>query len=237
MHKLFATACVLLCAVSARAAFPPHAPPLAPVAPRLITHGLSAPQKRIALTFDACQTRKPAGFDTRIVHILRSTHTPATLCLGGRWMETHPAATRDLGRDPLFELGSHSYLHPHMTRISPARMRVELQQTQDIMYRLTGHQGTLFRPPYGEYNPLVIQAAAKLGLRTLTWSIVTGDPDPHVTAPRITRTVLARARPGSIIIMHINGRGWHTAQALPGLIAALHARGYAFVTVSRLLTP
>ncbi len=224
-----------LATASTRAAGAAQAPPLPPVKAQLVTQGNPHFGKRIALTFDACQTAMPAGFDARIVQILRRTHTPATLCLGGRWMETHPAVTRSLGRDPLFELGNHSYLHPHMTRVSPARMRAEMQRTQDIMYGLTGRQGVLFRPPYGEYNALVEQTAARLGLRTLTWSLVTGDPDPHVTAPRIVRAVLARARPGAIVIMHVNGRGWHTAQALPILISALRARGYAFVTVSRLL--
>ncbi len=227
--------CAVALGLFGKAAWAAHAPALPPVRPQLITQGSPQRGKRIALTFDACQTAKPAGFDARIVQILRRTHTPATLCLGGRWMETHPAVTRDLGRDPLFELGSHSYLHPHMTQVSPARMRAEMQRTQDIMYTLTGHQGVLFRPPYGEYDARVEQAAAGLGLRTLTWSLVTGDPDPHVTAPRIVRAVLAQARPGAIVIMHVNGRGWHTAQALPLLIPALRARGYTFVTVSQMM--
>ena len=34
-------------------------------------------------------------------------------------METHPAVTRSLAADPLFELGNHSYLHPHMTKSAP----------------------------------------------------------------------------------------------------------------------
>lgn len=229
-------ACALTLPVRAVAAPAMHAPPLPPVRPQLITQGSASGGRRIALTFDACQTAHPAGFDARIVQILRRTHTPATLCLGGRWMETHPQITRSLGRDPLFELGNHSYIHPHMTKVSPARMRAEIERTQEIMYGLTGHQGVLFRPPYGEYNALVEQAAAHLGLRTLTWSIVTGDPDPHVTAPRIVRAVLGRAKPGAIVIMHVNGRGWHTAEALPTLIPALRARGYTFVTVSQLLS-
>ncbi len=234
-HLFFCLLCFGATPALCRAAQVHRAPPLPPVRPQLVTQGSASGGKRITLTFDACQTAKPAGFDARIAQILRRTHTPATLCLGGRWMETHPEITRSLGRDPLFELGNHSYIHPHMTKVSPARMRTEMQRTQDIMYGLTGHQGVLFRPPYGEYNALVEQTAARLGLRTLTWSLVTGDPDPHVTAPRIVRAVLARARPGAIVIMHINGRGWHTAQALPVLIPALRARGYRFVTVSQLL--
>ncbi len=213
-----------------------HAPPLRPIAARLITHG-ERNRKQVALTFDACQTRKPAGYDARLIHILRVTHTPATLMLGGRWMETHPAATRSLAADPLFELGNHSYLHPHMTRLSPAQMRTELQKTQDVMYRLTGKQGVLFRPPYGEYDPALLAVAGCMGLHTLTWEVVTGDPDPHISAQAIERAVRERTRPGSFVIMHMNGRGWHTAQALPTVIRDLRRRGYQFVTVSQALKP
>ena len=224
---------LLLAARSVSAQIPVHAPPLPPVAPQVITHGGRA-ARVVALTFDACQTRKMSGYDARIIGILRATHTPATLVLGGRWMETHAAAARNLGADPLFEIGNHSYLHPHMTTLTPAAMRRELQETQDVQYRLMGHQGRIFRPPYGEYNPTLVSEAARMGLKTLTWEVVTGDPDPHVTAPDIVRTVLARARPGSVVIMHVNGRGWHTAEALPAIIRGLHKKGYRFVTVSQL---
>ena len=207
------------------------APPLPGVRPQVITH-LAVSRKVIALTFDACQTEQPARYDAAIIRILQTTHTPATLLLGGRWMETHPEETRALARDPLFELGNHSYIHPHMTRVSAQRAAAEMQKPQDILYRLTGKQGTLFRPPYGEYNEALVKSAALLGLRTLKWSIVTGDPDPHVSAKAITQTVLAQARPGAIIIMHVNGRGWHSAEALPTLIQTLRARGYTFVKVS-----
>ena len=46
--------------------------------------------------------------------------------------------------------------------------------------------------------------------------------------------VLGRA-PGSIIVMHANGRGWHTAEALPLLIEDLRKRGFQFSTVGELL--
>jgi len=208
-----------------------HAPAQPPVSPVLITH-LDRSRRIVALTFDACQTRKPTGYDSKIIAILESTHTPATLMLGGRWMETHPAATEVLGRDPLFEIGNHSYLHPHMTKISEARMEQELLETQDDQQRYTGRQGHLFRPPYGEYNPQLLQTAARLGLRSMTWEVVSGDPDPHVTAKDMIREILRRTRPGSIIIMHMNGRGWHTAEALPAVIAGLRKKGYTFVRVS-----
>jgi peptidoglycan/xylan/chitin deacetylase (PgdA/CDA1 family) len=42
-------------------------------------------------------------------------------------------------------------------------------------------------------------------------------------------------RNGSIIVMHINGRGLHTSEALPEIIQGLHARGFIFSKVSELL--
>ena len=47
--------------------------------------------------------------------------------------------------------------------------------------------------------------------------------------------MISNTRPGSIIIAHANGRGVHTAAALPLAIPALKAKGYQFVTVSELL--
>ena len=44
------------------------------------------------------------------------------------------------------------------------------------------------------------------------------------------------AKGGSIIVMHINQRGWHTAEALPEIITRLRKRGFTFVTVSELLS-
>src|SRR5262249_9174419 len=51
----------------------------------------------------------------------------------------------------------------------------------------------------------------------------------------IEHQVLANVQPGSIVLFHANGRGWHTDGALPGIIATLKARGYEFATVSELL--
>jgi peptidoglycan/xylan/chitin deacetylase (PgdA/CDA1 family) len=67
------------------------------------------------------------------------------------------------------------------------------------------------------------------------WSVETGDPDKNITAKAILKTVKAKAKGGSIVIMHANGRGWHSAEALPGVIDYLHSKGYEIVTVSELL--
>src|SRR6185369_17565517 len=55
------------------------------------------------------------------------------------------------------------------------------------------------------------------------------------TAAGMIRTVLRGARPGSIIVFHINGRGAKTAEALPVIVRELRARGLKLVHLSELL--
>lgn len=210
------------------------APPLKPVPPIVFSHG-DRNRKEIALTFDACSTRKPSRYDERVTKVLLETKTPATIFLGGKWMLDEPEHTKLLASSPLFELGNHTFLHPHLTEVSDARVKEELRRTQDAMYSLTGRQPMLFRPPYGEYNERVVRLAAEMGLTTIEYDLPSGDPDVHATKERLIDYVTWKARPGSIIVMHINARGWHTAEALPEIIEKLRRRGFTFVTVSQLL--
>ncbi len=220
---------------SKRALGPDNLPTLPPLAPALITHGdRSLPA--VALTFDACQTvDEPAGYDEAIIKILTDTGTPATLFLGGLWMQWHTPQTRALAANPLFELGNHSWGHPDFTKISPAAMSSEIMQTQAIMANLTGRQPTLFRFPYDVYTDKALAVVGEHGLRAVEGDVISGDPDRRASAQAIVETVTTQARGGSIVFMHMNGRGWHTAEALPTIIKQLRARGYTFVTVSQLL--
>jgi len=213
-----------------------QAPALSPVKPAAIYHG-SRRAPLVALTFDACERiNEKTGYDRRIIDILTRTRTPATFFLGGRWMLSHPEETRELARVPFFELANHSYSHPDMRALGDAALRYEIQETQNIMHRIAGRQGTLFRAPFGWYNKRLVAAAGALGLRLIQWDVVSGDPDPRVSAAMIRRFVLGGARFGSIAIMHVNGRGHHTHAALPGIIDELRRRGFRFVTVSELLS-
>lgn len=210
------------------------APPLPPVPARLVFHG---PRERraVAITFDACQDEYPRTFDLKTYDILEETRTPATVFMGGKWMEEHPESTKLMAANPLIELGNHSYIHPHFTKISDERVIEEVRKTQDIQYRLTGKRGHVFRFPFGDHHQKDVELVASLGLTPIQWEVVSGDPDPNVSAKAMIREVLAQARPGSIIIFHINGRGVHTAEALPAVIEGLRERGFQLVTVSELL--
>jgi len=221
----------------------PYAPPgmkvtaapfLDPVAPVVIASGPRRP-KRIALTFYACSTERPSRYDERIVKVLTEMNVPATLFLGGKWMEEHPEQTRYLASLPQLELGNHSFLHPHMPRVSDERLRQELVWTQDVLYTITGRHATLFRAPYGEIDERTVRLAAETGLTTVQFDLAAGDSDPRASKAKLVEYVTTMAKPGSIVVMHINRRGWHTAAALPEIVAKLRRRGFEFVTVGELL--
>jgi peptidoglycan-N-acetylglucosamine deacetylase len=135
----------------------------------------------------------------------------------------------------LVELANHTFLHPHLKSVSDERIREELAKTQAVLYTLTGRQATFFRPPYGEYDERCVRIAAEMGLHTIEYDLASGDPDIHATKEKLIEYVTVTAKNGSIIVMHINHRGWHTAEALPEIIRRLRARGFELVTIGELL--
>lgn len=190
----------------------------------------------IALTFDLCQDPQyPAGFDAAIVDVLTRYGVPATFFMGGDWMRTHPEETKALASNPTFELGNHSWSHPNFETLSPEEMDREIVMTEDELFKLTGRHSRLFRFPSGTYNALGLQVVAEHGLHAIQWDSVSGDPDPAFDAATILTEVQRTARKGSIVIMHANGRGWHTAEALPSIIEYLQNKGLTLVTVSQLI--
>lgn len=197
-------------------------------------HGLRS-GRLLALTFDACSSRGRGKLDTSVAGVLLRTRTPATVFAGGKWARDVAAALRLLCKDSLIEFGNHAYMHPHLERFSDDSIRQELRKAQRAITRIVGRKPLLFRAPYGEIDARVAAVAESLGLTVIEYDLPSGDPDSLISEKALVRYVVSTARGGSIIVMHINARGWHTAEALPGIVAGLRKRGFTFVTVSRLV--
>ena len=211
--------------------------------------------KLVALTFDFCeQPGEIAGYDGAILDYLRRHNIRATLFMGGKFMTTHEARTQQMMTDPLFEIASHGLHHRNPRLLSGAELRREIEGPSVIYANVraklavaqcvAGEPGaladvagrfTLMRFPFGACNAESLAAAATAGMLAIQWDISTGDPSPGQSAREIADIMVRRTRPGSIILAHANGRGAHTAEALPLAIPKLLAQGYRFVTVSELL--
>jgi len=212
-------------------------------------------QKLIALTFDLCESNgDQAGYDGRIVDLLRAEGVKATFFAGGKWLETHPERAQQLIADPNFEIGAHGLRHRDLTHASDTSMAEEIRLTEaayararkalqardcaaspDAAASVPQERITLMRFPYGRCNATSLAAVAEAGQLAIQWDVVTGDPDPHVSAKTMANTILTRAHPGAIVVAHANGRGRNTAAALALALPKLREQGYSFVTVSELL--
>ncbi len=149
-------------------------------------------------------------------------------------MEQNPALARRIVAEG-HELGNHTFTHRDLRHLSDAAVAGELTRTDTLVRQITGRgTGPYFRPPFGARDRRVRRAAAQRGYRCIYWTTDSLDSVRRgITAGQIQRRVLARARPGSIILMHCGSAA--TATALPRLLTTLHRRGYNVVTVGELL--
>ena len=214
---------------------------------------LPAGKKLIALTFDMCELAgEVTGYDAPLIDYLRANGVKATFFAGGKWMRSHAERTRQLMADPLFEIANHSEAHRNLRLLSGNALTEEIAGPQrayeseraalgsqqcvqgDAAFETIAPRLSLFRFPFGACNAAALDAVNDAGLLAIQWDISTGDPVPAQTAEAIAQQML-KAKPGSIIIGHGNGRGFHTAEALAIAVPQLKARGFEFVTVSELL--
>jgi peptidoglycan/xylan/chitin deacetylase (PgdA/CDA1 family) len=215
--------------------------------------------KLVALTFDLCeQPYEIAGYQGDIVDYLRKEGVKATFFAGGKWMLTHRDRTQQLMSDPLFEVANHTWEHRNLRLLNGSALADEVQRAQlayehvrkeletrqcvrpddsgTFAYERAPKRLSLFRFPFGACNAESLNAVAELGLLAIQWDVSSGDPSFGQTAERMSRAVLREVRPGSIVLFHANGRGWHTDSALPRIVSNLRAQGYEFVTVSELIS-
>lgn len=212
-------------------------------------------RKLISLTFDLCEgTRGTSGYAREIIEFLKDNSVKATFFAGGKWMRSHPEQTMQLMGEPLFEIGNHSWSHANFRKINLEEAREQVLKTQEEYARLrkilterlqeegidSGTAGIqqsmeLFRFPYGACDKESLALLAELGMRTIQWDVVSGDPARGRTADGIVSTVMRKVKPGSIIIFHANGKGNGTLAALKELVPKLRNSGFEFAVASELL--
>jgi peptidoglycan/xylan/chitin deacetylase (PgdA/CDA1 family) len=190
----------------------------------------------VALTFDLCPVREGTGWDRALIAMLEQRQVPATFFASGRWIERHDPEVRELLANPLFELGTHGMRHRHLPTLDVAGQRDEIMGPINLLDTDYHYRPTLVRAPYGEFDDRTRAIIADRGLELVQWSVVSGDPDPHLGADDILRTMRAGVRDGSVVIFHANGKGTHTRQVVETVVAdLLPARGLRPVTVSQLV--
>ena len=190
----------------------------------------------VALTFDLCPVKKGSGYDQALMDYLILHQIPSTFFMSGKWMAKHEEEVDHLLGVGFFEIGTHGEVHNHLPMHNADEQRTEILGPVKMLHEHYAHEATLFRPPYGEYNDVTVDVVKALGLRFIQWNIESGDPDPTLSTEQILARVAKRAKPGSIIVFHANGKGKQTRKVIEQLTSdVLPGKGLQPMTVSELL--
>jgi peptidoglycan/xylan/chitin deacetylase (PgdA/CDA1 family) len=204
----------------------------------VISHGTRG-TTQVALTFDMGGRLDPA---VAIVQWLVDRRVHATLfptgVSGSTTTQGKAALTLARAHPELFDIGNHSWSHPNFTTLTADQMASQLTRCETAVAPIAG-QSTRpwFRPPYGAWTAPVRAAVGAAGWRYLVmWDVDTLDwkatADGGPTTADIVAKIAARAQGGSIVLMHLGG--WHTLEALPGILAAVAAKGLTPVTLGEM---
>jgi len=188
----------------------------------------SGGKKLLALTFDDgphTATTQP------ILDVLKQYRVPATFFFVGEMAERHPDLVRAAFKDG-HSIGNHTYHHVTLVKLSEGDALTEVEACSNVLRAITGEKPHLFRPPGGQYTPVIERDTGALGYTTVLW---TGDPGDYnrLHPAVIAQRTLQCARPGGIIILHSGV--WQTVRALPYLIKSLRGEGYTLVSVDQML--
>jgi len=187
-------------------------------------------QELIALTFDDGPT--PEGV-AAVLPVLQRYGARATFFVIGQDLARHPGLGARLIATGN-ELGNHSYTHQRMIGLFPSAYEEEIRRTDALLRREGAADPTWFRPPNGKKLTGLPIAVDRTGYRTVTWDHE--DPMTAASPQAFAAIILARVRPGSIVVLHPMYRsGQVTRDALPLILEGLKARGYRAITVSELL--
>lgn len=194
---------------------------------------VETPEKIIALTFDDGPHPK---FTPLVLKVLKKHKAHGTFFILGHHADRHPELVNQIVSNGN-EVAVHSYNHFFLNRLSSSQVENQIDRTYKSLFRITGHQPALFRPPYGFYNKNMLSLAAKKNLKVVLWT-PTADPrdydDPG--AAKIAGRVLSEIKPGSIVLLHDHGGNRaQTVEAVDKIITTLKTEGYKFETVSHLI--
>lgn len=188
-------------------------------------------QKKIAISFDDGPSRRNTE---EILSILEQFHIRATFFVIGENAEKDPERIRRIF-DAGHEIGNHTYTHAYISKISEAKLREEVEKTEEVLIRITGTKPVVFRPPGGFYDDASIALLEQMGYKSVLWSLDTRDWSMPKSESIVTK-VEERASEGDIILFHdLEDKRLPTPAALKKILPYLIENGYEFVTISELL--
>ena len=92
----------------------------------------------------------------------------------------------------------------------------------------------LFRPPYGRISGFLVDQLLLpgFGLKTIMWSVLSGDFDVKITTQQCLENVLLNAHAGSIVVFHDSEKASEKMEyALPRVLEYFAGKGFDFKAI------
>jgi peptidoglycan/xylan/chitin deacetylase (PgdA/CDA1 family) len=179
----------------------------------------------VVLTFDD----GPSPSDTReILAALAKECTKATFFMVGEMVAVHPEIVKEVA-DQGHTIGTHTWSHPNIARLSLPEITHEVEATFDIVQKVSPQPvAPFFRYPYLSSSKLAEDYFKGRNIGQFAVDIDSSDWRVRSSAPVVARVMAGlKARGRGIILMH-DIHKW-TADAVPQLLAKLKAGGYKVV--------
>ena len=197
---------------------------------QLPIYSVQTDEKVVAITFDAAW----GADDTDVlIEILAEHDCLATFFICGYWVTKYPDAVKKF-HEAGHDIANHGDTHAHVASLNFDQNVEEIAAAHTRVQGLIGVEMDLYRPPYGEYNNTVLDAAKHLNYHTIQWDVDSLDwkrPTPDAMVERVLNH--KDLQNGSILLFHNDIP--ETPIALRKILAGLKNQGYSFVPVSQLI--
>jgi peptidoglycan/xylan/chitin deacetylase (PgdA/CDA1 family) len=185
-------------------------------------------ERVVALTIDDSPTARATS---RILEVLRLWNARATFFVIGAHASRRPELVRRI-RDEGHEIGNHMMRDRPSVFLTAREFENELLEAERTIGVIS--ESRWFRPGSGWFKSSMLTISKKHGYRCCLASVYAHDT--KVRSPRvISRYILARVRPGDIIVLHDRDLPSRTPEVLETILPKLADRGYRVTTVSELL--
>jgi polysaccharide deacetylase family sporulation protein PdaB len=233
INTVFAVTLVLVCALASRPAvvtvFKSYAKN-AEAQKKLPIYCVDVPEKKIAITFDAAWG---AADTEELISILNDFDAKATFFVCGYWVEKYPNEVKRLYEEGHL-IGNHGDSHAHGAKLSLEQNRQEILRCHEKVKNLLAIDMNLFRPPFGEYNNTVLDAAETANYYTVQWDVDSHDWFIKSAEAEVNQVLKHKhLGGGSILLFHNDAK--FTPEALPAILKGLKDSGYEIVPLTELI--
>ncbi len=195
---------------------------------KLPIYSVETSEKKIAISFDCAWG---VDYTDKLLETMEKENVKCTFFMVEFWTRKYPDYVKKISEYG-HEIGTHSSTHPYMSKLSKENIIKELTSSCKAIEEITNKKVEVFRPPYGDYDDLLIDTAKLLNLYTIQWSVDSLDWK-DLSKNEIKKRVLERVKNGSIVLFH--NQGLHTYEALPEIISELKEKGFEFVKIGDLI--